>query len=84
MSGTGWAYNAGSRDEAESAALESCVNEGNSQCQVAISGSTGCMALADSADAWATGSGGTVDEAESAALLENDGGTILVSGCTGA
>lgn len=82
-SGTGWAYNASSQAEAESAALESCVNAGNSQCQIAISGYRGCMALADSPESWATGTGSTVDEAEGAALYNNDGGSILVSGCTG-
>lgn len=84
QSGTGWAYNASSQAEAEHAAIESCINEGNSQCQIAASAPSGCLALADSADAWATGSGDTVDEAEAAAILENDGGIILVSGCTGA
>jgi hypothetical protein len=83
-SGAGWAYDAGSQAEAERVAIKSCIDEGNVQCQIAISRSTGCLALADSPDAWSPGTGATVEEAEADALATNDGGTILVSGCTGA
>jgi hypothetical protein len=84
VSGVASVYNATSKGEAESAAMKNCTDIGNTQCQIAISAYHGCIAVADSPDAWAEGSGDSIGEAEGDALQRNGGGTILESLCTGA
>jgi hypothetical protein len=84
VSGVASVYSASTKGEAEKAAMDNCVNVGNTQCQIAISAYHGCIAVADSPDAWAEGSGDSIEEAEGAALRANGGGTILESLCTGA
>jgi hypothetical protein len=84
VSGVASVYSASSKAEAEKAAMDNCVNVGNTQCQIAISAYHGCIAVADSPDAWAEGAGDSIGEAESNALSANGGGTILESLCTGA
>lgn len=80
----GYGYNASSKSEAEGIAMDYCYQYGGTDCQIAASNSTGCMALADSPTHWAGGLGVTQADAEADALYSNGGGTILVSGCTGA
>lgn len=83
ISGWGYTYLASSQAEAESSAMSQCYSYGNASCQIAISAYSGCIALADSPESWATGQGASVSEAEADALVNNGGGTILESGCTG-
>lgn len=83
ISGAGWTDGAATQAEAESIALNNCASAGNTQCQIAISAYSGCIAVADSPDSWASGAGSTVEDAESVALSNTGGGTILASGCTG-
>jgi hypothetical protein len=80
----GYGYNAGSKDEAINIAMGYCYQYGGTDCQVAASAASGCLALADSPTHWSGGLGVTQPAAEADALYDNGGGTILVSGCTGA
>lgn len=80
----GYSYNASNQAEAESVAMGYCYSYGGTDCQSAAWAPTGCLALATSPTNWAGGLGITQADAEADALYENGGGTILVSGCTGA
>lgn len=81
---TGWGYDSATKGEAEDIALGYCRDYGGTDCQIAASAATGCLALADSPTHWAGGLGPTQGAAETDALNDNGGGSILVSGCTGA
>lgn len=80
----GYAYNAGSKQEALDTAKNYCIQYGGTDCQMASVASTGCLALATSSSSWHGGLGPSKGAAEADALAENNGGTIAVSGCTGA
>lgn len=80
----GYGYNGKAKEDAEKMAMDQCFASGGTDCRVAVSAPTGCMALADSPTHWAGGRAPGQEEAEADALAANGGGKILVSGCTGA
>lgn len=80
----GYSYNASSKQEAIDVATGYCYEYGGTDCQMAAVAPNGCLALATSDSHWMGGLGATQYEAEGDALAGNGGGTIVVSGCTGA
>jgi Domain of unknown function (DUF4189) len=78
----GWSNNANTKDQASNLAMNFCKQYGGTDCQLAASVSDNCAALARSDTSWHGGLGPTIQAAESEAIAENKGGTIIVSKCS--
>jgi hypothetical protein len=87
--GNGFDYKAGmavnaDQGAASTAANSNCQNAGGGNCVVRVSTKNGCAAVAVGGvrDEYVTGSGPTVQMARTFAMKGNQGGRIVVSGCT--
>jgi hypothetical protein len=87
--GNGFDYKAGmainaDQGAASTAANSNCQNAGGGNCVVRVSTKNGCAAVAVGGvrDEYVTGLGPTVQMARTFAMKGNQGGRIVVSGCT--
>ena len=78
----GWSIDADTLDDASNAAIGECKQYGGTDCQLAAQSPGQCVAVARSDTSWHGGLGPTIQAAESDAIAENKGGTIVASKCS--
>jgi hypothetical protein len=78
----GWSNNANTKDDASNMAMNFCKQYGGTDCQLAAWASDKCVAVARSDTSWHGGLGPTIQAAESEAISENKGGTVVTSKCS--
>jgi serine/threonine-protein kinase len=78
----GWSTNGGTKDDASNMAMNACKQYGGTDCQLAAWAPDNCVAVARSDTNWHGGLGPTIQAAESSAIADNKGGTIVVSKCS--